>query len=116
MGKADFAYRKGSSSISSTLHGASILLRLSSSWDWFINLSASDYPLVTQDDLLHILSFVPRDLNFVNHTSYIGWKESRKLKPIIVDPGLYLTQKTEIFYATQKRGLPNSFQLFTGEL
>lgn len=87
---------------------------MSSSWDWFINLSASDYPLVTQDDLLHILSFVPRDLNFVNHTSYIGWKESRKLKPIIVDPGLYLTQKTEIFYATQKRGLPNSFQLFTG--
>ncbi|CBI33336.3 hypothetical protein VitviT2T_006886 [Vitis vinifera] len=114
MGKADFAYGKGSSSISSTLHGASILLRLSSSWDWFINLSASDYPLVTQDDLLHILSFVPRDLNFVNHTSYIGWRESRKLKPIIVDPGLYLTQKTEIFYATQKRGLPNSFQLFTG--
>jgi len=27
----------------------SLLLRLRRRWDWFINLSASDYPLVTQD-------------------------------------------------------------------
>ena len=26
-------------------------------------------------DLLHILSFLPKDLNFVNHSSYIGWRE-----------------------------------------
>lgn len=26
-------------------------------------------------DLLHILSFLPKELNFVNHTSYIGWRE-----------------------------------------
>lgn len=26
-------------------------------------------------DLLHIMSFLPKDLNFVNHSSYIGWKE-----------------------------------------
>ncbi|KAK9289241.1 hypothetical protein L1049_017716 [Liquidambar formosana] len=114
VGKADFAYPKGSSAISSTLRGASILLRLSSTWDWFINLSAADYPLVTQDDLLHILSFLPKNLNFVNHTSYIGWKESRRLKPIIVDPGLYLSEKTEIFYASQRRELPNAYRLFTG--
>lgn len=114
IGKADYVYAKGSSSISSTLRGASILLRLSSTWDWFINLSASDYPLVTQDDLLHILSFLPKNLNFVNHTSYVGWKESRKLKPIIVDPGLYLAGKTDIFYASQKRELPNAYLLYTG--
>ncbi|GAB4843697.1 hypothetical protein Ancab_013661 [Ancistrocladus abbreviatus] len=114
IGKADFAYPKGSSPISSVLRGASILLRLSSNWDWFINLSAGDYPLVTQDDLLHIFSFLPKDLNFVNHTSYIGWAESRRLKPIIVDPGLYLSQKTGMFHATQKRELPNAFQMFTG--
>lgn len=108
IGKADYAYPRGSSRISSTLHGASILLRLASSWDWFIPLNAGDYPLVTQDgnkknffwdffldltvwvcfligfllcvfveiaDLLHILSYLPKDLNFANHTSYIGWKE-----------------------------------------
>ncbi|KAK2988857.1 hypothetical protein RJ640_005810 [Escallonia rubra] len=113
IGKADFVYPRGSSSIAATLHGASILLRLPGKWDWFINLSAADYPLVTQDDLLHILAYLPRDLNFVNHTGYIGWRESRKLKPIIVDPGLYLVEKTELFYATQKRGLPDAYQLFT---
>lgn len=26
-------------------------------------------------DLLHILSYLPKDLNFVNHTSHIGWRE-----------------------------------------
>ena len=26
-------------------------------------------------DLLHILSFLPKDMNFVHHSSYIGWKE-----------------------------------------
>ncbi|KAG5531151.1 hypothetical protein RHGRI_025941 [Rhododendron griersonianum] len=114
IGKPDFAYQKGSSPLSSVLHGASILLRVDPNWDWFINLSAADYPLVSQDDLLHILSYLPRDLNFVNHTSYIGWRESRKLKPIIVDPGLYLEEKNAMFYATQKRELPDAFQLFMG--
>ncbi|KAK3414789.1 hypothetical protein EUGRSUZ_H00106, partial [Eucalyptus grandis] len=114
LGRADFAYPKGSSPISATLHGASILLRLAPRWDWFVNLNALDYPLVTQDDLLHILSYLPKDLNFLNHTSYIGWRESRKLRPIIVDPGLYLTEKTEMFYASQKRNLPDAFRLFSG--
>ncbi|KAB5573178.1 hypothetical protein DKX38_000372 [Salix brachista] len=116
IGKADFAYSKGSSTISATLHGAAILLRLPKKWDWFVNLGAADYPLVTPDDLLHILSYLPKDLNFVNHSSYIGWRESRQLKPIIVDPGLYLSEKSEMFYATQKRDLPNSFRLFTDKL
>ncbi|GKV35307.1 hypothetical protein SLEP1_g43604 [Rubroshorea leprosula] len=114
IGKADYAYPRGSTPISATLHGASILLRLSSNWDWFINLSAGDYPLVTQDDLLHILSYLPKDINFVNHTSYIGWKESRRLKPIIVDTGLHLLGNREIYYATQKRDLPTAFRLFSG--
>ncbi|XVF50433.1 hypothetical protein PTKIN_Ptkin04bG0099700 [Pterospermum kingtungense] len=114
IGKADYAYPRGSSKISSSLHGASILLRLASNWDWFIPLSASDYPLVSQDDLLHILSYLPKDLNFANHTSYIGWKESKQLKPIIVDTGLYLLEKHEIFYASQKRELPNAFRLYSG--
>nr|XP_043631674.1 beta-glucuronosyltransferase GlcAT14A [Erigeron canadensis] len=114
VGKADIVSAKGCSTISSTLHGAAILLKLSSDWDWFINLSPFDYPLVTQDDLLHILSYLPKDLNFVNHTSYIGWKESRILKPVVVDPGLYLAEHSEIFYGTQRRPLPDAYRLFTG--
>ncbi|XP_023731771.1 beta-glucuronosyltransferase GlcAT14A [Lactuca sativa] len=114
IGKSDLVSPKGSSSISSTLHGAAILLKLCPDWDWFINLSAADYPLVTQDDLLHILSYLPKDLNFVNHTSYIGWKESRILKPVVVDPGLFLVEQSEIFYGTQRRPLPDAYRLFTG--
>ncbi|KAJ7979713.1 Beta-glucuronosyltransferase GlcAT14A [Quillaja saponaria] len=62
------------------------------------------------------LSFLPKDFNFVNHSSYIGWKQLRRLKPIIVDPGLYLSERTEMFYATQKRDLPNAHRLFTGHM
>ncbi|KAJ0941686.1 putative glycosyl transferase, family 14 [Helianthus annuus] len=115
IGKSDLVSPKGSSSVSSTLHGAAILLKLCSDWDWFINLSAADYPLVTQDDLLHILSYLPKDLNFVNHTSYIGWKESRILKPVVVDQSLFLAEQSEIFYGTQKRPLPDAYRLFTGK-
>lgn len=114
IGKSDLVSPKGSSSISNTLHGAAILLKLCPDWDWFINLSAADYPLVTQDDLLHILSYLPKDLNFVNHTSYIGWKESRILKPVVVDPGLFLVEQSEIFYGTQRRPLPDAYRLFRG--
>ncbi|PIN03222.1 Branching enzyme [Handroanthus impetiginosus] len=114
IGKADYVFSSWPSALASTLHGASVLLRVSSNWDWFINLSAADYPLVTQDDLLHILSYLPRDLNFVNHTSYIGWRQLRKLKPIIVDPALYLTENHEMFFATEKRPLPDAYRLFTG--
>lgn len=49
IGKADFVFDNGPSYLSSTLHGAAVLLRVSDTWDWFINLDADDYPLVTQD-------------------------------------------------------------------
>jgi hypothetical protein len=47
----------------------------SKDWNWCINLGASDYLLVTQDDLLYVFSSLPRDLNFIEHTSDIGWKK-----------------------------------------
>jgi protein xylosyltransferase len=50
--KPNLVTYKGSTMIASTLHGASILLKHSDNWDWFINLSATDYPLVTQDGTL----------------------------------------------------------------
>ncbi|KAH0468714.1 hypothetical protein IEQ34_001946 [Dendrobium chrysotoxum] len=105
---------KGPTMMSSTLHAAAILLREAKDWSWFINLDAADYPLISQDDLIHILSFLPRDLNFVEHTSNIGWKEHQRARPIIVDPGLYGSDKTEVFWVKDKRSLPSSFKLFVG--
>ncbi|KAI3918641.1 hypothetical protein MKX01_041961 [Papaver californicum] len=84
----DFSNPKGSSSISSVLHTASLLLRFSSNWDWFINLSSSDYPLISQD----------------------AWR----IRKIVVDQGLFLTENSDIFYATQKSELPKAYRLFTG--
>ena len=47
--KANLVTYRGPTMVATTLHAAAILLREGGDWDWFINLSASDYPLVTQD-------------------------------------------------------------------
>ncbi|XP_010272184.1 PREDICTED: beta-glucuronosyltransferase GlcAT14A [Nelumbo nucifera] len=112
--KANLVTYRGPTMVANTLHAAAILLKEGGDWDWFINLSASDYPLVTQDDLLHTFSYLPRDLNFIDHTSNIGWKEYQRAKPIIIDPGLYMTKKVDIFWVTQRRSVPTAFKLFTG--
>ncbi|KAI3462965.1 hypothetical protein Pfo_019628 [Paulownia fortunei] len=112
--KANLVTYRGPTMVANTLHAAAILLKEGGDWDWFINLSASDYPLVTQDDLLHAFSYLPRDLNFIDHTSDIGWKEFQRAKPVIIDPGLYMTQKADVFWITQRRSVPTAFKLFTG--
>lgn len=47
--KPNIVTYRGPTMIANTLHACAILLRKSHNWDWFINLSASDYPLMTQD-------------------------------------------------------------------
>lgn len=49
IGKANLVTYKGPTMIASTLHAVAILLKQAKDWDWFINLSASDYPLMPQD-------------------------------------------------------------------
>ncbi|CAK7332119.1 unnamed protein product [Dovyalis caffra] len=108
---------RGPTMVSNTLHAAAILLKDiidGEYWDWFINLSASDYPLMTQDDILHALSDIPRNLNFIEHTSDIGWKEDQRARPVIIDPGLYSLQKSEVFWIPEKRSVPTAYKLFTG--
>ncbi|XP_011031470.1 PREDICTED: xylosyltransferase-like [Populus euphratica] len=114
LGKGDLVTYKGPTMIASILHGVAILLKQFEDWDWFVNLSAEDYPLMPQDDILHIFSYLPRDLNFLEHTSGIGWKEHERAKPIIIDPGLYHTKKSGVFWAKEKRSLPAAFKLFMG--
>ncbi|XP_042520662.1 beta-glucuronosyltransferase GlcAT14B-like [Macadamia integrifolia] len=112
--KANMVTYRGPTMVSNTLHACAILLKKSKDWDWFINLSASDYPLMTQDDILFAFSSLNRSLNFIEHTSSLGWKEDLRAKPLIVDPGLYKSIKSDIFTATEKRALPTAFKLFTG--
>lgn len=49
MSQSNLVTYKGPTMIACTLQAVAILLRESLHWDWFLNLSASDYPLVTQD-------------------------------------------------------------------
>lgn len=114
------------------------------------------FPPPGRTDLLHVLSSLPRYLNFIEHTSDIGWKEYvkhlpnsidrffnpsflsiaryntyrccktdclvqtplcryQRAKPVIIDPGLYKLQKSDVFWITEKRSVPTAFKLFTGE-
>ncbi|KGN43584.1 beta-glucuronosyltransferase GlcAT14B [Cucumis sativus] len=114
MAQSNLVTYKGPTMIACTLQAISILLKESLDWDWFINLSASDYPLMTQDDLLHVFSNLTRNFNFIEHSQIAGWKLSHRAKPIIIDPGLYLSKKSELAWTTQRRSLPTSFKLFTG--
>lgn len=47
--KANLVTYRGPTMVANTLHAAAILLKEGGEWDWFINLSATDYPLVAQD-------------------------------------------------------------------
>lgn len=114
VGRSNLVTYRGPTMVSNTLHAAAILLKEGGEWDWFINLSASDYPLVTQDDMLHTLSTIPRNLNFIEHTSDIGWKEAQRARPVIIDPGLYSLQKSDVFWISEKRSVPTAYKLFTG--
>ncbi|OIS97811.1 PREDICTED: beta-glucuronosyltransferase GlcAT14A [Nicotiana attenuata] len=113
VGKPNLVTYRGPTMLATTLHAMSMLLKIAK-WDWFINLSASDYPLVTQDDLIHAFSDIPRDLNFVQHTSHMGWKLNKRGKPIIIDPGLHSLNKSEIWWVIKQRSLPTAFKLYTG--
>ena len=53
IGKSYAINRMGSSALSAPLHAAALLLRMNPDWDWFVTLSASDYPLMTQDGKYH---------------------------------------------------------------
>ncbi|XP_021888708.1 beta-glucuronosyltransferase GlcAT14A isoform X2 [Carica papaya] len=102
VGKPNLVTYRGPTMLATTLHAISMLLRCCN-WDWFINLSASDYPLLTQDDL-----------NFIQHSSRLGWKLNKRGKPIIIDPGLYSKNKSDIWWVIKERSLPTAFKLYTG--
>ncbi|KAF8688282.1 hypothetical protein HU200_042335 [Digitaria exilis] len=114
VGGAYAVDRTGSSALAAVLHGAAVLLKMGPHWDWLVTLSAEDYPLVTQDDLLYAFSSVPRDLNFIDHTSDLGWKAHERFEKIIVDPSLYMDKNTELFLSKGTRQMPDAFQIFTG--
>ncbi|XP_054780262.1 beta-glucuronosyltransferase GlcAT14C-like [Prosopis cineraria] len=114
IGKSYAINRMGSSGLSAVLHAAALLLKLNADWDWFITLTASDYPLMTQDDLLHAFTFLPEDLNFIHFTNKTIRKEQTDLNQIVVDPSLYYETSTDLFFAVESRDPPDAFNISGG--
>ena len=40
----------------------------------------------------------------------------QRAKPIIIDPGLYSLNKSDVFWVSEKRSVPTAYRLFTGEI
>lgn len=40
---------------------------------------------------------------------------SQRARPVIIDPGLYSLQKSDMFWVPERRGVPTAYKLFTGE-
>jgi len=38
----------------------------------------------------------------------------QRAKPVIIDPGLYMLKKQDVFWIPQRRSVPTAFKLFTG--
>ncbi|KAF3431687.1 hypothetical protein FNV43_RR26419 [Rhamnella rubrinervis] len=100
VGKPDRLTYMGSTNIATTLRAAAILLRIDSGWDWFITLSAMDYPLITQD--------------VANTDSDVVNDYTRSLYSYISSNNIFGYLRSQIFHATQKRKTPDAFKVFTG--
>ena len=51
----------------------------------------------------------------INFSSYLSCRYQRA-RPIIIDPGLYHSKKSGVFWAKEKRVMPASFKLFMGNV
>ncbi|KAK3165588.1 hypothetical protein QOZ80_1AG0035080 [Eleusine coracana subsp. coracana] len=110
VGKGDPVDGRGASSVAAVLRGAAVLMRVAGQgWDWLITLGAEDYPLVTQDDLLHAFSSVPRDLNFIEHKP-----DSGAHQVVVLDQNLLQSTNAEISFSSGQREKPDAFELFKG--
>ncbi|KAF8663856.1 hypothetical protein HU200_055191 [Digitaria exilis] len=109
VGKGDALDGRGPSAVAAVLRGAAILMRIGADWDWLVNMGAADYPLVTQDDLLHAFSSLPRDLNFIEHRA-----DSETHNVVVLDQNLLQSTNAEISFSSGHREKPDAFELFRG--
>ncbi|KAL3632810.1 hypothetical protein CASFOL_025794 [Castilleja foliolosa] len=114
VGKSYGVNQVGPSGLGAMLHAAAVLLRLSADWDWFIPLSASDYPLFTQDDIIYAFTTLPKDVNFIGYTNDTAREKRQNVSQIVIDPSLYLKETKPVFYAAETRENPNAFRIFGG--
>ncbi|CAJ2656398.1 unnamed protein product [Trifolium pratense] len=114
FGKSYAINKMGSSSLSASLHAIALHLKVNSDWDWFFTLSASDYPLMTQDDILHAFMILPTNINFIHYTNKTLRNEQRNMNQIVVDPSLHDEKSSSLYFAVEARDTPDAFKIFRG--
>uniref|UniRef100_M8BJD6 Xylosyltransferase 2 n=1 Tax=Aegilops tauschii TaxID=37682 RepID=M8BJD6_AEGTA len=120
--KANLVTYRGITMVTTTLHATAIFLRgPGADWDWFINLSASDYSLVTQDGRFRFSTgkhscFHHCIVGIATESALIVLARPARVMPVVVDRGLYMKTKQDLLWMneTEKRELPTAFTLFTG--
>lgn len=65
IGKPDANTYMGASNVAAVLRAAAIFLKVDSDWDWFVTLSAVDYPLLTQDGIVLLFSLILNLFRFI---------------------------------------------------
>lgn len=87
----------GVSMLVNTINAISMLLRASESWDYFINLSGHDYPLVSAENMRELLGMpllMERKLNLLQSQEAdknLGWFFIRRIRRLHVDTALWGT-------------------------
>ncbi|CDF40214.1 Xylosyltransferase, family GT14 [Chondrus crispus] len=85
----------GISMLLNTINGLSALLRASTTWDYFINISGSDYPLVSANTLRQLLGSAPvlsSQLNFLQTQAAdknMDWFFNRRMSQVQIDTALW---------------------------
>jgi len=51
----------------------------------------------------------------IDYFVFVLFISHQRARPIIVDPGLYMNKKQDVFWVTQRRSRPTAFKLFTGK-
>lgn len=78
-----------------TINGMSRLLHISPSWDFFVNLSGSDYPLMSAETMRKVLGSAPimtSQLNFLQAQvadKDMDWFFDRRMKHVHIDTALW---------------------------
>ena len=103
--KSELITYRGVSMLLNTINAMQRLLEHEKHWDYFINLSGSDYPLVAPILQRKLLGMVlDKEYNFVTYTGREKWKENieYRFRNFYVDEALSFTSKPD----TRVRQLP----------
>ena len=108
----------GISIVLGTVRAIAVLLEhYGSTWDYFINLSASDMPLMPQAHIMHMLARMPFS-NFMSGTKFdeeTAKRQYNRRNGLVVDPSLAVGRQAKRFQSlSDRRSAPTEFMPYKG--